>query len=109
MIISSVMGPLMGERVEVFTFVCKFLTLRTSSFRFVIKGLYIFKHFSVTFFVFTYVIVSRHYGVTNPIIASINRNPIIINSLVSQEITNMRVPVMIVPGNFSKDHIALLT
>ena len=33
----------------------------------------------------------------------------IINSLVSQEITNMRVPVMIVPGNFSKDHIALIT
>ena len=34
---------------------------------------------------------------------------VIINSLVSQEITNMRVPVMIVPGNFSKDHIALIT
>jgi len=34
---------------------------------------------------------------------------IIINSLLSQEITNMRVPVMIVPGNFSKDHIALIT
>ena len=33
----------------------------------------------------------------------------IINSLVSQEITNMRVPVMIAPGNFSKDHIALIT
>ncbi len=33
----------------------------------------------------------------------------IINSLVSQEITNMRVPVMIVPGNFSIDHIALIT
>ena len=33
----------------------------------------------------------------------------IINSLVSQEITNMRVPVMIVQGNFSKDHIALIT
>jgi len=33
----------------------------------------------------------------------------IINSLVSQEIANMRVPVMIVPGNFSKDHIALIT
>ena len=33
----------------------------------------------------------------------------IINSLVSQEITNMRIPVMIVPGNFSKDHIALIT
>ena len=33
----------------------------------------------------------------------------IINSLVSKEIANMRVPVMIVPGNFSKDHIALIT
>ena len=33
----------------------------------------------------------------------------IINSLVSQEIANLRVPVMIVPGNFSKDHIALIT
>ena len=33
----------------------------------------------------------------------------IINSLVSKELTNMRVPVMIVPGNFSKDHIALIT
>ena len=33
----------------------------------------------------------------------------IINSLVGQEITNMRIPVMIVPGNFSKDHIALIT
>tara|TARA_B100001996_G_C18448580_1_gene511302 strand:- start:138 stop:611 length:474 start_codon:yes stop_codon:yes gene_type:complete len=33
----------------------------------------------------------------------------IINYLVSQEIANMRVPVMIVPGNFSKDHIALIT
>ena len=34
---------------------------------------------------------------------------LIINSLVSQEITNMRIPVMIVPGNLSKDHIALIT
>ena len=34
---------------------------------------------------------------------------IIINSLLSHEITNMRVPVMIVPGNFSKDHIALIS
>ena len=33
----------------------------------------------------------------------------IINSLLSQEITNMRIPVMIVPGNFSKDHIALIS
>ena len=33
----------------------------------------------------------------------------IINSLLSQEITNMRVPVMIVPGNFSKEHIALIS
>ena len=33
----------------------------------------------------------------------------IINSLLSQEITNMRIPIMIVPGNFSKDHIALIS
>ena len=33
----------------------------------------------------------------------------IINALVSKELSNFRVPVMIVPGNFSKDHIALLT
>ncbi len=33
----------------------------------------------------------------------------IINSLVTNEITNIRVPVMIVPGNFSKEHIALIT
>ena len=33
----------------------------------------------------------------------------IINSLVSKELSNFRVPVMIVPGNFSKEHIALLT
>ena len=33
----------------------------------------------------------------------------IITSLVSKELSNFRVPVMIVPGHFSKDHIALLT
>ena len=33
----------------------------------------------------------------------------IINSLVSKELSNFRVPVMIVPGNFSNEHIALLT
>ena len=33
----------------------------------------------------------------------------IINSLVSKELSNFRIPVMIVPGNFSKEHIALLT
>ena len=33
----------------------------------------------------------------------------IINSLVSKELSSFRIPVMIVPGNFSKDHIALLT
>ena len=33
----------------------------------------------------------------------------IINSLVTKEFSNFRVPVMIVPGNFSKDHIALIT
>ena len=40
----------------------------------------------------------------------INKNPgPIINSLVSKELSNFRVPVMIVPGNFSNEHIALLT
>ena len=33
----------------------------------------------------------------------------IINALVSKELSSFRIPVMIVPGNFSKDHIALLT
>ena len=33
----------------------------------------------------------------------------IINSLVSKELSNFRIPVMIVPGNFSKDHIAFIT
>ena len=33
----------------------------------------------------------------------------IISALVSKELSNFRVPIMIVPGNFSKDHIALLT
>ena len=33
----------------------------------------------------------------------------IINSLITKEFSNFRVPVMIVPGNFSKEHIALLT
>ena len=33
----------------------------------------------------------------------------IINSLVTKEFSNFRIPVMIVPGNFSKDHIALIT
>ena len=33
----------------------------------------------------------------------------IINSLVTKEFSNFRVPVMIVPGNFSKDHITLIT
>ena len=33
----------------------------------------------------------------------------IINSLVTKEFSNFRVPVMIVPGNFSKDHINLIT
>ena len=33
----------------------------------------------------------------------------IINSLVTNEITNIRVPIMIVPGNFSVEHIALIT
>ena len=33
----------------------------------------------------------------------------IITSLVTNEITNLRIPVMIVPGNFSIDHIAQIT
>jgi len=33
----------------------------------------------------------------------------IINSLVSKEYFRLRIPVMIVPGNFSKDHISLIT
>ena len=33
----------------------------------------------------------------------------IINSLVSKEYSRLRIPVMIVPGNFSKDHIFLIT
>ena len=33
----------------------------------------------------------------------------IITSLVTSEITNLRVPVMIVPGNFSIEHIAQIT
>ena len=51
----------------------------------------------------------------NVLVLAANSDPknkdtnVIINSLVSHEITNIRVPVMIVPGNFSKDHIALIT
>ena len=33
----------------------------------------------------------------------------IINSLVTKEIMNLRIPVMIVPGNLSKDHIQQIT
>ena len=33
----------------------------------------------------------------------------IINSLVSKEYSRLRIPVMIVPGNFSIDHISLIT
>ena len=33
----------------------------------------------------------------------------IITSLVSNEITNLRVPIMIVPGNFSEEHISQIT
>ena len=51
----------------------------------------------------------------NVLVLAANSDPknkesnLIINSLLSQEITNMRVPIMIVPGNFSKDHIALIS
>ena len=33
----------------------------------------------------------------------------IISSLISKELSNIRVPIMIVPGNFSLEHIALIT
>ena len=33
----------------------------------------------------------------------------IISSLVSKEYSRLRIPVMIVPGNFSRDHISLIT
>jgi len=33
----------------------------------------------------------------------------IINALVSKEISSLRIPVMIVPGNFSKEHISQIT
>ena len=33
----------------------------------------------------------------------------IISSLVSKELSDFRIPIMIVPGNFSSEHIALIT
>ena len=33
----------------------------------------------------------------------------IITSLITNEITNLRVPIMIVPGNFSEEHISQIT
>ena len=33
----------------------------------------------------------------------------IINSLVSKELSNFRIPIMIVPGNFSNEHISLIS
>ena len=33
----------------------------------------------------------------------------IINALVTKEISSLRIPVMIVPGNFSKEHISQIT
>jgi len=33
----------------------------------------------------------------------------IINALVSSELSNFRIPVMIVPGNFSKEHISFIS
>ncbi len=39
-----------------------------------------------------------------------NNNPgPIINSLFKKEFSNFRIPVMIVPGNFSNEHISLIT
>ena len=38
------------------------------------------------------------------------KNPgLIINALVTKEISTLRIPVMIVPGNFSKEHISQIT
>ena len=33
----------------------------------------------------------------------------IINSIITKELTNFRIPIMIVPGNFSKEHISHIT
>ena len=33
----------------------------------------------------------------------------IVNALLTKEFSNFRIPVMIVPGNFSKEHISLIT
>ena len=33
----------------------------------------------------------------------------IINALTTKEFSRLRIPIMIVPGNFSKEHIALIT
>ena len=33
----------------------------------------------------------------------------IINSLVNKELSNFRIPIMIVPGNFSNEHISLIS
>ena len=33
----------------------------------------------------------------------------IITSLLTKELSNLRIPIMIVPGNFSSEHIALIT
>ena len=39
-----------------------------------------------------------------------NKNPgPIINSLLTNKMVDIRIPIMIVPGNFSKEHIALIT
>ena len=45
-------------------------------------------------------------AITDP--NSKNPGPII-TSLVSNEITNLRIPIMIVPGNLSFEHIAQIT
>ena len=37
------------------------------------------------------------------------KNGSIINSLITKELTNFRIPIMIVPGNFSKEHISHIT
>ena len=60
MVVSSITRPLVGECVEVFTFVSKLVTVRTPDLTRVIKTHNLFKGVGVTLFVFTYVIVSRH-------------------------------------------------
>ena len=60
MVVSSITGPLVGECVEVFAFIGRLVAVRTFDITAIIETHYFFKGVSVTFFVLTYVIVSRH-------------------------------------------------